>query len=174
MLPKVVSPIAISEFRVLQQPEPESEPVQLFLAEQQPQQSSNAVGPVELNQSNGGSKANDGSVMSMNGLKFRKGLGVSAQSRMDYQLTGQWRLLRADVGIDDSCRDKGGVQFQIFGDDKLLYDSGLVQAPAVVKPELDIRGIRLLSLRTTGGKSGVCANWANASVLGYPAKNGML
>ena len=94
--------------------------------------------------------------------------------QIDYQLTGQWRLLRADVGIDDSCRDKGGVQFQIFGDDKLLYDSGLVQAPAVVKPELDIRGIRLLSLRTTGGKSGVCANWANASVLGYPAKNGKL
>ncbi len=174
LLPKVVSPIAISEFRVLQQPEPETEPVQLFLAEQKPLRSDNASGPVELNQSNGGNKANDGAVMSMNGLKFRKGLGVAAQSRIDYQLTGQWRLLRADVGIDDSCRDKGGVQFQIYGDDKLLYDSGLVQAPAVVKPELDIRGIRLLSLRTTGGKAGVCANWANASVLGYPAKNSKL
>jgi len=130
LLPKVVSPIARSEFRVLQQPEPETEPVQLFLAEQKSLRSDNAIGPVELNQSNGGNKANDGSVMSMNGLKFRKGLGVAAQSRIDYQLTGQWRLLRADVGIDDSCRDKGGVQFQIFGDDKLLYDSGLVLAPA--------------------------------------------
>lgn len=174
LLPKVVTPIAISEFRVLQQPEPKGERVQLYLAEQKAARSDNQRGPVERNQSNGGKAANDGTVMSMNGLKFTKGLGVSGQSRLDYQLTGQWQLLRADVGIDDSCRAHGGVHFQIYGDDKLLYDSGLVQAPAVVKPELDIRGIEQLSLRTTDGQAKVCANWANASVLGFPLKANQL
>lgn len=170
LIPKVVTPIAISEFRVLQQAEPNMEKVQWYLAEHKPLRSDNLLGPVELDMSNGGAAAADGSIMSMNGLKFRKGLGVSAQSRIDYRLTGQWQLLRADLGIDDSCRSKGGLHFQIYGDNKLLYDSGLVQARAVVKPELDIRGISLLSLRTTGGAAGVCANWANASVLGYPQK----
>jgi len=146
----------------------------LYLAEQKALRSDNQRGPVELNQSNGGKAANDGTAMSMNGLKFSKGLGVSGQSRLDYQLTGQWQLLRADVGIDDSCRSHGGVHFQIYGDDKLLYDSGLVQAPAVVKPELDIRGIERLSLRTTDGQAKVCANWANASVLGFPIKANQL
>ncbi len=198
LLPKAVSPIAISEFRVLQQPEPKADKQQLFLAEQTPRFTENGLGPVERNQSNGGAKAADGSLMSMNGLKFRKGLGVAGTSRLDYQLTGQWLLLRADLGIDDSCRDQGGLNFQIWGDDKLLYDSGLVQAPAVVKPELDIRGIRLLSLRTVAApetvtvtataatnkqktaqqgntsNNKVCANWANASVLGYPAAAGKL
>lgn len=174
LLPKVVTPIAISEFHVLQQPVPAGERVQLLLAQQQAVHSDNSLGPVERDQSNGGAAANDGSQMSMNGLKFSKGLGVAGNSRIDYRLTGNWQLLRADLGIDDSCRAHGGLQFRIFGDDKLLYDSGLVQAPAVVKPELDIRGVRLLSLRTTGGQPGVCANWANAAVLGYPHKANQL
>ncbi|QSX40789.1 TIM-barrel domain-containing protein [Shewanella cyperi] len=174
LLPKQVSPITISEFRVLQQSEPKTARTQLFLAEQSPLRSDNALGPVELNLANGGRKSGDGAQMSMNGLKFSRGLGVSHSSRIDYRLSGQWQLLRADLGIDDSCRSKGGMQFQIWGDDRLLYDSGLVQAPAVVKPELDIRGVSLLSLRTTGGSPGVCGNWANASVLGFPAVPGQL
>ena len=52
-----------------------------------------------------------------------------------------------------------------------FVDSGLIEAPAVVKPELDIRGISILNLRTTGVKSKnkvpVCANWANATVIGF-------
>jgi len=129
--------------------------------------SENSRGPVELNSANGGKKAKDGGQMQMNGLKFRKGLGVAGQSRIDYPLAGHWQLFRADVGIDDSCRQHGSVQFQIYGDDQLLYDSGTLQAPAVVKPQLDIRGIKLLSLRTTAGNEQVCANWANAMVIGF-------
>ena len=109
--------------------------------------------------------------MQMNGLRFRKGLGVAGNSEVGYKLAGDWQTFRADVGIDDSCRNNGGLQFQVWGDDKLLFDSGLITAPAVVKPELDIRGISKLVLKTTGvkanGNAGVCANWANASVIGF-------
>lgn len=165
--PKVVTPITISEFRVLQQPLPEQPRQQLYLSEVTANLSQNSLGPVELNSANGGRKAKDGGPLQMNGLKFRQGLGVAGQSRLDYQLQGHWQLFRADVGIDDSCRQHGSVQFQIYGDDQLLFDSGTLQAPAVVKPELDIRGIKLLSLRTTAGKNKVCANWANASLIGF-------
>ncbi len=57
-----------------------------------------------------------------------------------------------------------------WGEDRLLYDSGLVKAPGVVKPELDIRGLSRLSLRTLGAQGSqpaqVCGNWANAVLIG--------
>ena len=62
------------------------------------------------------------------------------------------------------------MQFQVWGDDRLLYDSGLVKAPGVVKPELDVRGLHRLSLRTLGAQGArpaqVCGNWANALLIG--------
>ncbi|MNW21831.1 hypothetical protein D3C71_2229660 [compost metagenome] len=40
----------------------------------------------------------------------------------------------------------------------------------MVKPELDIRGLRSLSLRTQGAQGAqpaqVCGNWANAALIG--------
>ncbi|AKU23144.1 TIM-barrel domain-containing protein [Massilia sp. NR 4-1] len=155
-LPPQVNPITISEFRVLEAPAPNRAKQQLALSEAKPDLSRNLSKP---------------RLLQMNGLKFSKGLPVAAQSQADYRLSGDWQLFRADVGIDDSCRQAGGLQFQVHGDGKLLFDSGLIAAPAVVKPELDIRGVSLLSLRTLGahGKDAakVCANWANATVIGF-------
>ena len=112
-----------------------------------------------------------GKALRMNGLLFRKGLGVGPASRVDLKLAGDWRLLRADLGVDDACRKAsgdGGLRFQVWGDGRLLYDSGLVKAPAVVKPEIDLRGLERLSLRTLGATSArVCGNWANAALIGY-------
>ena len=62
------------------------------------------------------------------------------------------------------------IEVMVWGDDRLLYDSGLVKAPGVVKPELDIRGLQRLSLRTLGAQgkqpAQVCGNWANAVLIG--------
>jgi hypothetical protein len=45
-----------------------------------------------------------------------------------------------------------------------------VAAPAVVKPEIDVRGLKQLSLRTLGARGAqpaqVCGNWANAVLIG--------
>jgi alpha-glucosidase (family GH31 glycosyl hydrolase) len=162
LAPSEVEPIVLSEFHLLEQRAAEG------LAEQQRYLSElNLPKDIAKDQAAGSSKA---PAMRMNGLKFQQGLGVAAQSRLDLKLQGPWNLFRADLGIDDSCRAYGGLQFQIWGDERLLYDSGLVQAPAVVKPEIDVRGLTHLSLRTLGavGKEPhkVCANWANAALLG--------
>ena len=72
--------------------------------------------------------------------------------------------------MDDSCRSAGGLQFQVWSGERLLYDSGLVNAPAVVKPEIDVRGLSQVSLRTLGARgpkpAQVCGNWANAVLIG--------
>ncbi|WMW81527.1 glycoside hydrolase family 31 protein [Undibacterium cyanobacteriorum] len=170
--PIVVPPVTISEFHLLEQQNPDKPALQSALSDFPFAAAKGTV--VAKDKVMIGKVANatkHETMMQMNGLKFRKGLGVSDVSEITYRLQGNWQIFRADVGIDDACRQNGGLQFQVYGDGKLLFDSGLIEAPAVVKPELDIRGISKLSLRTTGvkakAKAPVCANWANATVIGF-------
>ncbi|MCV2364264.1 NPCBM/NEW2 domain-containing protein [Paucibacter sp. DJ1R-11] len=160
LVPSEVEPIALSEFHVLEHRAAEGAAEQQRYLSELP-----ALGAARRDR-----PASAAPQMRMNGLQFHKGLGVGASSRLDFSLSGNWNLFRADLGVDDSCRSFGGLQFQVWGDGRLLYDSGLVQAPAVVKPELDVRGLQRLSLRTLGATGSqahkVCANWANASLLG--------
>ncbi|HEX7914407.1 TIM-barrel domain-containing protein [Rudaea sp.] len=161
--PRDVGPIALSTFHILEHRVDERAPQQRYLSE--------LALPAALAKNVARDRANGGKAeMRMNGLQFRRGLGVGATSRVDLKLEGNWQLLRADLGVDDSCRDAGGLQFQVWGDGRLLYDSGLVKAPGVVKPELDIRGLKQLSLRTLGAQgpraAQVCGNWANAVLIG--------
>ncbi len=102
----------------------------------------------------------------MNGVAFGRGFATATGARIDIALTGYPQLFRADLGVDDQCRKDAVLSFQIWGDGRLIYDSGTVKAPGVVKPEIDIRGIKTLSLRTLGKGKGQCGNWANASVTG--------
>ncbi len=160
--PRDVGPIALATFRVLEHTVVERPQSQTYLSELPLPSSLRDVARDRAFASD--------SPMRMNGLHFRRGLGVDGDSRIDVQLQGGWRLLRADLGVDDRCREAGGLQFQVWGDDRLLYDSGLVKAPGVVKPELDIRGLQRLSLRTVGAQgkqpAQVCGNWANAALIG--------
>lgn len=169
--PRDVGPIALSTFHILEHQEAQRPALQRYL--------SDLTVPAALASQVRADQAFSGAAgMRMNGLQFRRGLGVAATSRIDLRLQGGWRLLRADLGIDDACRNAGGLQFQVWGDARLLYDSGLVQAPAVVKPELDIRGLSTLSLRTLGAQGRqpdqVCANWANAVVIGQEGDSASL
>jgi len=157
--PTEVAPITLSEFHILEHQRPEGQEQQQYLS--------------DLSLPRGAAKdkpAGKASEMRMNGLRFRKGLGVGPASRIALQLQGEWSLLRADLGVDDSCRNAGGLQFQIWSGDRLLYDSGFISAPAVVKPEIDVRGLSQLSLRTLGALGSqpaqVCGNWANAVLTG--------
>ncbi|GAB3458420.1 hypothetical protein GCM10027321_14040 [Massilia terrae] len=158
-VPAEVAPITISEFHVLEHQLPEGPEVRRYLSE--------LALPKALGHDRPASKATE---MRMNGLRFNKGVGMGPAGRLDLQLSGNWSLLRADLGVDDSCRNAGGLHFQVWSGERLLYDSGLVKAPGVVKPEIDIRGLGQLSLRTVGAEgsnaSHVCGNWANAQLTG--------
>ncbi|WP_277592473.1 TIM-barrel domain-containing protein [Roseateles saccharophilus] len=161
-VPADVGPITLSSFKVLEARASEGRPLQRALSD------------LALPAGTARDKpASGASAMRMNGLLFRKGLGMKPGQQLQLQLAGHWQTFRADLGVDDSCRngnEAGGLHFQVWGDGRLLYDSGVVQAPAVVKPELDVRGLRQLSLRTLGARGrqpqGVCGNWANALLLG--------
>jgi hypothetical protein len=170
-VPSEVAPITLSEFRVMEHQQPDGPELQRYLSDLALPKTVSLDKPAGRPTSKPATKpAGQTGEMRMNGLRFRKGLGAGPSSRVDLQLNGNWKLLRADLGVDDSCRNAGGLQFQVWSGERLLYDSGLVNAPAVVKPEIDVRGLPQVSLRTLGARGArpaqVCGNWANAVLIG--------
>ncbi len=163
--PIKVNPMTIGEFKLLEHQLPKTPKQNIYLSDLKWSYHDDRLSSIRLDLAKGTWLESD-TNMSMNGLKFRKGLGIRGQSRVDYSLPKDAQLFRADIGIDDRCKRDGKISFQVYGDDKLMFDSGLIEAPAVVKPELDIRTVKTLSLRTKGNNDS-CANWANALVVGF-------
>jgi alpha-glucosidase (family GH31 glycosyl hydrolase) len=146
LAPVRVSPMTISEFHLLERAIPAG-----------PQVTTSLVGIT----------GRDSSPVRMNGLNFSRGLSVTGNSRLDFKLEGDWHTLRAEAGIDDAYTGKGTVRFQLWGDNRLLWDSGTVSSPLIVKPILDIRGITSLELRTIASEQNLLADWADIKVEGF-------
>jgi alpha-galactosidase len=72
--------------------------------------------------------------MTLRGVKFKNGLGVNAPSEIDYFLGGTCSTFTTTVGIDDDAEGHGSVKFQIYVDDALVADSGLMTGTMPAKP----------------------------------------
>ncbi|NIL99739.1 MAG: DUF5110 domain-containing protein [Acidobacteria bacterium] len=141
-----VSPATLSEFRILERPVPTRSRVTEYLA---------------------GRTVSGEKTVRMDGLDFEHVLGVRGDSRIEFELTGDWHTFSAEAGISEDSREGAAVRFQVWGDERLLWDSGPVTAPDILKPRLDIRGVRSLSLRTIASGRETAAGWAEALVAGY-------
>jgi len=97
---------------------------------------------------------------------YRKGLGTHAPSEIVYRLDGDYAHFRVTLGAAEA---NGTVTFQVFGDGKLLYDSGLMPGLREVKTiDLPVTGVRFLRLVVTDAGDGYgadMANWAEARVV---------
>jgi len=143
---KPVGPATISEFRIFERRAPKTPARTLFLAD-------------EITTGKRSVRMND--------LQFENGLKFKGNSRVDFELNGDWQQFRAEVGLDDSGSNDGTVRFQVWGNGRLLWDSGSISSHAIIKPRLDIRGVSTLSLRTVATNSKVLVNWAEASIAGF-------
>jgi hypothetical protein len=96
--------------------------------------------------------------------KYPKGLGTHAASEIVYSLDGKFARFQAVV----QPPERGGtVVFQVFGDDKPLYDSGVVRARDARTVDVPLPGVRRLRLVVTDAGDGIihdCATWAGARV----------
>jgi alpha-glucosidase (family GH31 glycosyl hydrolase) len=146
LAPVRVGPTTISEFRLLERAAPAGPQITASLAEV------------------AGKGAPD---IRMNGLDFGHGLSVRGDSRLDFEIAGDWHTLRTEAGVDDTWAGEGTVRFQVWGDGRLLWDSGTVTTPEIVKPRLDIRGLTSLSLRTVATDQKLVADWAEVVVAGF-------
>ncbi|MYL58770.1 hypothetical protein GLW20_14780 [Virgibacillus halodenitrificans] len=133
----------------------------------------NGWGPVERDRSVGGQEAGDGNTLTINGETFEKGLGVNSNSEVSYYIGGNFSTFTSAIGIDDEMvwedGQEGDVVFQVWGDGKKLYDSGLVTGDMETKYiDVDITGVSVLKLVVTDGDDNNWfdhADWANAKII---------
>ncbi len=128
----------------------------------------NGFGPVELDRSNGESKAGDGHVITINGVTYAKGLGAHAPGVIEYYTAGRCTSVTADVGVDDEKGNNGTVTFEVWADGTKVADSGVLTNLMPAKPlQADVTGATLVRLITTDGGDGNNsdhADWANAHI----------
>ncbi len=127
---------------------------------------SNGLGPVERDQSNGGGAAYDGSVITLAGQHYPKGLGVQAPSDVRFAMSGACSAFAASIGIDDEVGSNGTVDFQVWTDGVKVYDSAVMAGDTATKAiNLDVSGKNELRLVVTDGGDGNASDhgdWANA------------
>lgn len=139
----------------------------------------NGWGPLEIDRSNGEQGANDGRTITLNGVTYKKGLGVHAGSDVRYSLRGTGAScvrFSADIGVDDEVGRRGSVVFQVYLDDFKAFDSGTMTGYSATKKfSLDITGRRQLRLVVTDAgdnKHYDHADWANPRITCIAATTG--
>lgn len=113
-------------------------------------------------------KAVQGKPLKIGGRTFDRGVGTHAPSMMYVDLKGSCRSFSAYVGVDDEVAGKiGSVRFRIYGDGKLLFNSGVLKAGQPAKKvEVDLTGCKTLTLSVDPGDDNMNsdhADWADAA-----------
>ncbi len=134
------------------------------------QSATNGFGPVEIDMSNGETPSGDGSTIKINRLPYVRGLGVHAPSEIVYDLQGGgYESFRANVGVDDEVAHRGSVEFEVWLDDVLVYQSSvLTGADDPVPIAIDVMGVNELKLIVTGAGDGISsdhADWGDAKLI---------
>jgi alpha-galactosidase len=124
----------------------------------------------------GKNRSVDGKPLSIGGVKFEHGVGTHASSTYRLGLDGRGKRFTAQVGVDDEVGQNGSVSFEVTGDGKLLWESGVMRRGDKPKPvSVDLRGIKTLVLSVGDGGDDINydhADWADAQIVmasGRPA-----
>ena len=122
----------------------------------------NGWGPVERDLNVGGAGAGDGSAIALNGVGYSKGLGTNSVSDITFNLDGLYKTFLSDVGVDDVQTFAGTVQFTVFADGALVYDSGVVDWNSPTKSiALDVTNVHQLRLHVADGGDDSDYDWAD-------------
>jgi alpha-galactosidase len=129
----------------------------------------NGWGPVEHDASNAEQVAGDGSRLTLNGVRYPKGLGVHAPSVVSLAIPAGYTRFTASAGVDDEAGGRGSVIFTVHTDGANLYSSQILRGgsvPATV--DVDITGRTRLDLKVSDAADGNAydhADWADAHLL---------
>ncbi len=109
---------------------------------------SNEVGPVERDMANGGGDPRDGAPMSIAGVRFEHGLGVSAPSHVELHLAGGANRLTGSVGVDDETASASGTA-RLVADGVELRRFELSNHSLPI--DVDVTGVTSLRLEVLAG-----------------------
>ncbi len=111
----------------------------------------------------------EGHELSIGGRKFAQGLGTHADGVLRIALGGKAQRFTASVGVDDETGGRGSVTFRVVGDNKTLWESGVMRGGAPAKEvSVDITGVQTLLLAVGDAGDGMDhdhADWADARIV---------
>jgi hypothetical protein len=115
-------------------------------------------------------KSVEGRTLSIGGKKFERGIGTHSESICLIATNDAVEEFSAYVGVDDEMeKGRGSVEFLVVGDDKILWQSGIMKSGDPAKHVIvKTKGIKELTLKVSnGGDNGDCdhADWADAKLL---------
>jgi hypothetical protein len=111
----------------------------------------------------------NGGMLRSGGRFWLKGLGVHSGARLTYQLDRSWSRFQAELGIDDSTRGGGSVNFRVLVDGQVRLAGGPVRGGEPPVPiSVDLHTARRLELVVDYGERGDLldhADWLNARLV---------
>ncbi|OIJ94689.1 beta-galactosidase [Streptomyces sp. MUSC 14] len=123
----------------------------------------NGWGPVERDQSVGGTAANDGTPLKLGGTVYAKGLGTNSPSDVLVYLAGRCSRFTATVGVDNG--DPGTITFTVLLDGKVLTTTPVLDGKsAPLALDVPVTGGQVLDLSVGDGGDGNGndhGDWAN-------------
>ncbi|MFD5624740.1 NPCBM/NEW2 domain-containing protein [Streptomyces sp. NPDC127072] len=126
----------------------------------------NGWGPVERDRSNGENEAGDGNPLTVGGVVHAKGLGVHAESTVEYYTGEACETVTAQVGVDDEEGADGSVAFEVWADGTKVASTGvLTNSDTAQAISADVSGARAVRLVVTDGGDGITSDhgdWADA------------
>ncbi|WP_425426046.1 NPCBM/NEW2 domain-containing protein [Amycolatopsis xylanica] len=129
----------------------------------------NGYGNIERDMSNGGIPDKDGKPLTINGVRYAKGLGAHAPSELVFYTGGRCTAFSTDVGIDDEKEPanlRGSATFEVYSDGKKTAGSGLLTyLDPASHLTADITGAQYVKLVVTDGGDGNSydrGDWAGA------------
>ena len=111
----------------------------------------------------------EGGLLTVGPRRFRRGVGTHAPSEIVYDLAGKYARFAATVC---AAEDGGSVAFQVYGDDRLLFESAVLRGlRGSEEIDASVEGVRQLRLVVTDAGDNYfadCANWAGARLKPCP------
>jgi alpha-galactosidase len=117
----------------------------------------------------GANKTVDGNPLKIGGTAFATGLGTHATGEIRLDLQGNAKSFFARVGVDDETKGLGSVQFLVYGDNRLLADSGVMKGGESHRVlNVPLKGVKKLRLVVGDAGDGISydhADWAEAAIV---------
>ncbi|MCX7974668.1 MAG: NPCBM/NEW2 domain-containing protein [Candidatus Aminicenantes bacterium] len=125
-------------------------PTEVFLDTLRPKKMTSGWGRVRIN------RAVSGAELKISNRSYPRGLGTHAPSEIILPIYKLFRWLEGEVGVDGaSPRQRGSVEFIIYGDGRMLWRSGLMKAGQPSKSfRIAINQIQELYFEVTDGGDG--------------------
>ncbi|MEV0201619.1 NPCBM/NEW2 domain-containing protein [Nonomuraea sp. NPDC050691] len=122
----------------------------------------NYFGPVERDTSNGDKAAGDGRPLTIEGVRYAKGLGAHAPADIEFYAGGRCRSVEFTAGIDDEVGTAGSAGFEVWADGgRVAYSGVLTGAQPGKKVTASVRGARFVRLVATNGGDNATSDHAD-------------